>query len=234
MLWESSSRFRPFKPAAACPISILTGYISVTHSFGGRMNTERAQTASIGLVFARHLVGMAIVALANPLIYSGGGAYQWSVGLGVALLGSAAIYGALAIFMTERAKAGWPNSFFLLAWVLLGLMLFGNWTKSAPSRPPFAQNSPSAPSVNTFTYEEAVATPAQAAQATPVATAADIAAKEHYRQIYAAHPDANDVVQSPAFNEWIRQHSQYARVLADGTTHEVISMLSNFKHRPAS
>ena len=34
--------------------------------------------------------------------------------------------------MSERAKRAWPNSFFMLAWVLLGLLLIGQWS-SKPS-----------------------------------------------------------------------------------------------------
>lgn len=116
---------------------------------------------STPLQFARHIVGMMILALANPLIYYGGGFYQWSVTFAAPLLGAGVVYGLYALFFTKRAKAAWPGSFFVLTWVMLVLALFQGWT--GPTREP--QNTPAQlasdppPKGQTFTYEEAYGLP---------------------------------------------------------------------------
>lgn len=125
------------------------------------MSKDAETTTPVALIAGRHVVGMAIVALANPLIYYGGGFYQWSVALGAALFGAAVVYGLYALVFTQRAKAAWPGSFFMLAWVLLLLALLQGWTdrpKEPRSIPVQAVSSPQ-PKSQTFTYEEAVGLP---------------------------------------------------------------------------
>lgn len=95
--------------------------------------TTTAQTSPTPVIFARHLIGMMIVALANPLIYYdsqpiGMWLITWAAPFVLALV----VYGIYAGVMSERAKRAWPNSFFMLAWVLLGLLLIGQWS-SKPS-----------------------------------------------------------------------------------------------------
>lgn len=115
-----------------------------------------ATTATHAQIATRNLVGLAVVALANPLIYFGGGGYQWSVTLGAALLGACVVYGLYALVFTKRAKAAWPGQFFVLAWVLMALNLFNLWTDQTPRAQP-AQTTSSAPAKGqTFTYEQAV------------------------------------------------------------------------------
>jgi hypothetical protein len=86
----------------------------------------------VAMIAGRHIAGMAIVALANPLIYFGGGFYQWSLAFMSPLLFAVIVYGLYALFFTKRAKAAWPGSFFMLAWVLLGLGLLGVWMDKSP------------------------------------------------------------------------------------------------------
>lgn len=75
------------------------------------------------LLFVRHLVGMGIVALANPRIYSSDDPLcawleTWLLPIAIAL----AAYGLYALLLAKRAKQAWPKSFFILAWVLLALL----------------------------------------------------------------------------------------------------------------
>jgi len=59
-------------------------------------------------------------------------------------------------------------------------------------------------------------------------------AEAHTNRIKASHPDAFDVAQSPAFDEWIENQpfkvaQQYIQVKQQGTADEVIAMLDDFK-----
>lgn len=122
---------------------------------------ENATTTPVAMIAGRHIVGMALVALANPLIYNGGGIYQWSIALGAAFLGAALVYGLYALFLPKRAKAAFPGGFFMLAWALLLLVLIQGWVehpKAPKSIPAHTVSSPQ-PKAQTFTYEEAYSLP---------------------------------------------------------------------------
>lgn len=85
--------------------------------------TAAAQATPKPLLFARHLIGMGIVALANPRIYSSDAPVRawletWLLPIAIALVA----YGLYALLLTKRAKQAWPKSFFILAWVLLALL----------------------------------------------------------------------------------------------------------------
>lgn len=56
-------------------------------------------------------------------------------------------YGLYALFLTQRAKSAWPKSFFILAWVLLGLVVVGPWVNAPRARQGATQahNSAQAP-----------------------------------------------------------------------------------------
>ena len=59
-------------------------------------------------------------------------------------------------------------------------------------------------------------------------------AERHFAAIHAAHPDAESVAESAELRNWINQHPSFVRsgfeaVLAQGTTEQVIEMLSAFK-----
>jgi len=92
------------------------------------MEKSEDSSTPMALRFGRHLVGMAIVALLNPLIYISQNPIAdwlstWVVTIGAAVL----FYGLLSLFFTKRAKATWPKSFFLLCWFLLFLVLLGQY-----------------------------------------------------------------------------------------------------------
>lgn len=100
--------------------------------------TTTAPATSQPLVFARHLIGMGIVALANPLIYYSDNPTRawletWLHPIAFALIA----FGLYTLFLTKRAKQAWPKSFFILAWVLLALLVAGPWINhSRTSAPP--------------------------------------------------------------------------------------------------
>lgn len=82
-----------------------------------------AQSTLKPLSFALHLIGMGIVALANPRIYSSddpvrGWLETWLSPIAIALVA----YGLYALLLTKHAKQAWPKSFFILTWVLLALL----------------------------------------------------------------------------------------------------------------
>lgn len=76
------------------------------------------------LRFARHIVGMMILALASPYVwYSSQGTITWASTWITPLLMAGIVFGLYALFFTKRAKAAWPGRFFMLAWVMLVLVV---------------------------------------------------------------------------------------------------------------
>lgn len=105
--------------------------------------TTAAQATPRPLIFARHLIGMGIAALANPRIYSSDDPERawletWLLPIAIALVA----YGLYAVLLTKRAKQAWPKSFFILAWVLLALL--SPWVNAHRSNPNTAQDQVSA------------------------------------------------------------------------------------------
>jgi len=101
--------------------------------------TTAAQATPRPLIFARHLIGMGIVALANPRIYSSDDLVRawletWLIPIAFAL----AAFGLYALLLTKRAKQAWPKSFFILAWVLLALL--SPWVNTHRSNTSTAQD----------------------------------------------------------------------------------------------
>lgn len=91
--------------------------------------TTAAPATPKPLLFARHLIGMGIVALANPMIYYDSQPIGvWLMTCIGPLVGAMIVYGLYAVFFTNRAKRAWPKSFFVLTWVLLALVLIGQWS----------------------------------------------------------------------------------------------------------
>jgi hypothetical protein len=80
---------------------------------------------------------MAVVALANPLIYHGGGVYSWTVTLFGALLAAAAVYGLYALFFTQRARAAGIVPAVALTWAMLLVIIASEWMGGrAPANEP--------------------------------------------------------------------------------------------------
>lgn len=86
--------------------------------------------------------------------------------------------------------------------------------------------------------------PASHAEETPASIFADLEATEppaissadtHYNAIYAAHPDADKIVESGELQAWINTlkhewRQEYNRVLSEGSTEQVIAMLGSYKN----
>ena len=90
------------------------------------MTSAAQDQPTMPLRLARHAVGMMILAAANPLIYySDGKLLTWAATWSVPLVFAAVVFALYALFLTKRAKAAWPKSFFMLAWVLLALSVAG-------------------------------------------------------------------------------------------------------------
>lgn len=92
------------------------------------MQQEATESTSKTIIFARHIVGMAILALASPLIYhSSEPVGYWFASWMAPVAISAAVFGMYALFFTRHAKRSWPHSFFTLAWILVALSTAGPW-----------------------------------------------------------------------------------------------------------
>ncbi len=61
--------------------------------------------------------------------------------------------------------------------------------------------------------------------------AAESAKADHYRQIYAAHPDADTLFTSAEFRQWLSSNPKFQQTAVTGSTQDVISMFSAFKQR---
>lgn len=114
------------------------------------MNT--VTTPNKTLVAARHLVGMAIVAAANPLIYYANDPItRWLANILGALVFAGVFYGLYALFFTARAKAAWPKSFYTLAWVLLVLITIEPYLTSFNASKPAHSGSAAPETLKPFT-----------------------------------------------------------------------------------
>lgn len=127
------------------------------------------------LRFARHIVGMMILAAVNPLIYyDPAPLFMWISGWIGPLIAAGLLFGLYALFLTARAKQDWPSRYFMLAWVLAALVALGGWgqynelrsgAKRATAAPaqmqqaPAQQGQPVAP--QTIDWEKGVMTPPQ-------------------------------------------------------------------------
>ena len=121
------------------------------------MNTITHPTPAFPLVAARHVVGMGVVSLGNPLIYHASSPLmEWAVTLFGALAAAALIYGLYALFLTQRAKENWPRGIIITAWVIVAASALVPWVDKAQA--PRVEPSPTAAPIEQ----------APAAKATPV------------------------------------------------------------------
>ena len=97
---------------------------------------------------------------------------------------------------------------------------------------PIAQNNP-APTDSgskSYTYEEVFGHQPEK-KIEPPQPPAPSAQEVHMQEIYAAHPDANEIYRSTEFGRWLTRTPKFKHVPTDGTTQEVIDMFSAFKRR---
>nr|WP_182312315.1 hypothetical protein [Comamonas testosteroni] len=110
------------------------------------MQQEAAEPTSQTIIFARHIVGMAILALASPLIYySSEPVAYWLASWLAPVVISAVVFGLYALFFTQHAKRSWPRSFFTLAWILVALCAAGPWISTLRERQTASQSALSPP-----------------------------------------------------------------------------------------
>ena len=110
------------------------------------MQQEVAEPTSQTIIFARHIVGMAILALASPLIYhSSEPVTYWFASWLAPVAISAAVFGLYALFFTRHAKRSWPRSFFTLAWILVALSTAGPWISTLKERQAASQSAADLP-----------------------------------------------------------------------------------------
>ena len=184
------------------------------------------------LVLIRHIVGLGFVMLATPavVLQTSDAASTWLSYWLALILFAAAITGLVSLFLTKSQGKWWVKNFTIIAWVFLLLTLYGQW---APLyKKPAAVASPAAPS------PPVVLDKWQALPATPPSaevTNIDVEVprlkefKEHYRRIYAAHPDADSIVESESFKTWISMAPTYQKYLTQGSALEIIGMLDSYK-----
>ena len=102
---------------------------------------------------------------------------------------------------------------------------------------PFADPNYGKPHGEPFSFDEASAKSAAGSTAQPQPPAQPAhqptltAEDNHYRKIYAAHPDADAVFDGPAFKSWLSENSDRQRIIDSGTTDEIINLFSAYKAR---
>ena len=122
------------------------------------MDLTQANSTSKLITVARHVVGMGLVALANPLIYYDSSPVEaWAMTLFGAILIALALFGLITLIQPKRAAMLFPMTPIKSAWLILALMLFSKWQDyrqfQAP-RAPVVQSAP-VPPKGSFTFEEA-------------------------------------------------------------------------------
>lgn len=126
---------------------------------------QAAQQPAMTMRFTRHIVGMAILALASPYVWYGSErTLTWFSTWITALVIAAVVYGLFALAFRKRAKEAWPQSFFMLAWVVLVLGVVSPYFEAFGSKPlaeessrrPAPAATPTPSEKKAFTYEEAV------------------------------------------------------------------------------
>ncbi|WP_235033961.1 hypothetical protein [Pantoea sp. 18069] len=96
---------------------------------------------------------MAIVTLANPLIYySGDSISYWLTAWLAPLAIAGAAFALYALFFTKHARNAWPTRFFVLAWIFVVLGTVGPWINSLGAR----QTAENARLSDASIYEEIV------------------------------------------------------------------------------
>lgn len=116
------------------------------------METAQSHKAPMALIFGRNIVGMALFALLNPLLYYDSQPVMvWLTGWAMALLVAAIAFGAYALFFTASAKSSWPRGFFMLAWAIAVLVVIGGWSEYNTVRNNPAPAPSSHPGLTPFT-----------------------------------------------------------------------------------
>lgn len=110
------------------------------------MELAQEKSTPMAVTVARHVAGMAVVALANPLIYYDGNPVEaWAITLFGAIIIASILFGLLALIQPQRVKLLFPMTPIKSAWFILALMLLSNWQdykQAAPAAEPAGQVAP--------------------------------------------------------------------------------------------
>ncbi len=94
------------------------------------MNVSAGFQSPAALSLTRHLVGIGLVSLINPLTYYESiPATFWASTILALVVIAAGINAFYALFFTASAKKSWPASFIRIAWVLAVLWVLGGWNE---------------------------------------------------------------------------------------------------------
>lgn len=126
-----------------------------------------------------------------------------------------------------RAWVGWGAltvvSFIVVASLIGQVIPQKHHTAPAPS---------AAQSVSTVAPAVLEAAPAAAPtplEVQPPAVKTQTAEEIHLQKIYAAHPDADAIFESPGFRDWLSRAPKYQRIAKEGSAQDVIAMFSAYK-----
>jgi len=103
------------------------------------MELAQEKITPLAITAARHVAGMAVAALANPLIYYDSNPVEvWAITLFGALIVASILFGVLALISPKRAKQAFPMALIKSSWFVLILMVLSKWQdhQSAPDLVP--------------------------------------------------------------------------------------------------
>lgn len=110
------------------------------------MELAQEKSTPMAITVARHVAGMAVVSLANPLIYYDNNPIEaWAITLFGAIIIASILFGILALIQPQRVKLLFPMTPIKSAWFILALMLLSNWQsykQAAPTAEPARQVAP--------------------------------------------------------------------------------------------
>jgi len=195
----------------------------------------------IGWLSSTFLISAIVVPL-YFIVYNSKNAGVWMIGGDMAITGESlkgvALSCALTFWITAYliSRKENPTIERVLRWIFLiyvtiiviTFTVFGaDFFESMQSKKPVSTPIPAAAQV-----PKSIASPVVPAPAPPQDTAEvvdDRAAREHFARIYAAHPDADNIMNSSVFNAWASQSAERRRILEKGTTIEVIDLFNTYK-----
>lgn len=103
-----------------------------------------------------------------------------------------------------------------------------DWGKGDITSPEKTVPTAGVSEIDSFLRNEPLAV-AQSARPASEQKSPSEAEKEHFRLVYAAHPDIEAVLESAGFRAWLVKYPAYERIVVKGTAPEVIGMLNTYK-----
>lgn len=120
------------------------------------MELAQEKSTPMAITVARNVAGMAVVSLANPLIYYDSNPVEaWAITLFGAIIIASILFGILALIQPQRVKLLFPMTPIKSAWFILALMLLSNWQgykQAAPAEQISTEKGVA--QQRTYTYED--------------------------------------------------------------------------------